>query len=174
MTTTVLGVDPGLNGGWAVLNKAGEFVCGGHLPIIEEDRKIDGATFANFIKPSNVTVAFVEQVSSRPRQAGVYEFGENTGIVIGVLQALGVEVRRVPPAVWKATFGLRRSEDETKTDMKDRSRELASQLFPEASRLFERKMDDGPAEAALIALHGLAVIAAINERTHDARGNGHV
>jgi crossover junction endodeoxyribonuclease RuvC len=154
----VMGIDPGKGGGWIVLDETGVLTDGGNIPLRCENGKtlneIDGAMFSRFVEHTRPTVAYVELVNSRPRQAGVFQFGQTCGIILGVLQAHNIEIIRVSPQVWKTTVGIRRGEG-TKASVKNEARDLASRLFPEDAHLFERVKDDGVAEAALIALHGL-------------------
>ena len=67
----------------------------------------------------------------------------SAGIVMGVLQALKIEVLRSKPNVWKPALGL--SSD------KKKSLALAKKTFPAYKSYFNRAMDDGRAEAALLA-----------------------
>ena len=158
--THVLGVDPGLSGGVAILGAKGSLLDAQPFPTKTVNRKtrIDGVALAAMIDlmcPRGRTLAFVENVSSRPRQAGQFQFGVNTGLVHGILYALGVSFELVAPAVWKSIYGIKRSEDETKSDMKTEARRVASAVFPLQAEKFKRVRDDGVAEAALIALYGL-------------------
>ena len=157
MTThTVIGIDPGLHGGIAVY--APDF--GGidasnvyDMPITS--RGIDIPKLARIIKRLTwpKTIAVVENVHSRPRQAGQFNFGLYTGIVHGVLGAVGVPFELVTPQEWKRAMGLTRSNDETKADTKSNARALASQLFPALAPHFVRVKDDGRAEALLLAVY---------------------
>ena len=72
-----------------------------------------------------------------------------------MLHALGVPFELVSPTVWKAAFGIRRTQDETKADKKTEARRVASVAFPSHAERFKRVKDDGVAEAALLALYGL-------------------
>lgn len=169
----VLGVDPGINGGWAVLNYRGGLEWAGTFPIIETrtgrktHRDIDGHQLHKELIMSEPTHAFVEQVSSRPRQAGQFQFGVNTGVVIGVIQAAQVPLRRVTPQVWKSAYNIKRDEEETKADKKTEARQIATKLYPHHRDTFKHVKDDGVAEAVLIALFGLSLLTG----TGDGRGN---
>ncbi len=101
------------------------------------------------------STAYVEWVASRPRQAGQFTFGVNTGIIHGVLHAYKIPFQLVAATSWKRQYGLKMEEAGTKRDVKNRARELAAQLFPQHQSCFSRVKDDGVAEAALIALYGL-------------------
>jgi len=95
MTTPIriLGIDPGLNGGYAVITSTGQLIQASHFPThqIKKNGKnstqLDGVALADALKATNATHAFVEVVSSRPRQAGQFQFGVNCGLVHGILNA---------------------------------------------------------------------------------------
>lgn len=165
MTARILGIDPGLSGGFAVLTETGVFVTGGNFPthITRKNGKpstqLDGRALADVLKTTNATHAFVEVVSSRPRQAGQFQFGLNCGLIHGILHAHKIPFALVAPATWKSSFSIKREHEESKSKVKSETRALAAKLFPAHAHLFSRVKDDGVAEAALIALHGLASLA---------------
>lgn len=155
-----LGIDPGLNGGFAIIDNLGRLLSAGHFPTYitkvngKKRTKIDGAEFSKKLLALEVDQAFVESVSSRPRQAGQFQFGFNTGLIHGVLHALDIPVVTVSPVSWKTNFRIKRTESKTKRDTKDEARAIASGLYPELKGLFSQVKDDGVAEAVLIALYG--------------------
>lgn len=173
----VIGIDPGLNGGWAVVDQHGGLINCGHFPTHsvrkngKASNQLDGAAMADLFEincydiPSITTdkrqsvddlvYGFVEVVSSRPRQAGQFQFGINCGMVHGVLHALNIPFDFVAPVSWKSMYGIKRGEEATKSSVKSEAREIAARLFPKHANRFARVKDDGVAEAALIALYGL-------------------
>lgn len=159
--TRILGIDPGLSGGWAVVDETGKLIRCGNFPThtVKKNGKnstqLDGRTLAMLLGSTNSTAAFVEAVSSRPRQAGQFQFGINTGMLHGILHAFNVPFTLVAPASWKSSYGIKRGEEETKRDKKNEAREIAAKLYPDSAKKFARVMDDGVAEATLIALYGL-------------------
>ena len=64
-----------------------------------------------------------------------------------LLAALNIPVTYVAPATWTRAMG--------KPQGKDASRHRAMELFPDHQQRFKRVMDDGRAEAALIATWGI-------------------
>ena len=158
----IIGIDPGMGGGIAALNHDGSLMDDiYHMPLKagKTGSVVDGRSLAYILckMRSNNGVhvhAYVEAVASRPRQAGVFQFGLNTGIVHGVLDACGIEFTLVAPARWKAMHGLKRREGESQASQKTAARELAARLWPDHASKFARVKDDGVAEAALIALYG--------------------
>lgn len=156
MTMLVLGIDPGVGGGLAFYEPRRHLLYTYNTPTTADG--VDGAAVAQFIRINAPTHCFIEAVTSRPRQSGVFNFGLNTGVLHGVLMAENVPFTLVSPTRWKGYFGLKRAETQTYRDAKNASRELASKLFPGAAGAFARVKDDGVAEAALLALYGAAIL----------------
>ena len=167
MTTRyILGIDPGLSGALAVVETATEqLVEVFRMPVsvVSKQNKLNGAALADWLyrywigplkDHKHIHFAYIEEVHSRPRQAGQFQFGLNTGIVHGMLYANFVPFTTVAPAKWKGHFGIKRTGEETKADKKTEARELATKLWPSMAHEFKRVKDDGVAEAALIALYG--------------------
>jgi hypothetical protein len=159
VTSCILGVDPGLTGGFALLHKTTQALITYPMPTRTTKGKtnVDGPELAAWLDCHRnlVDVAYVEQVSSRPRQAGQFQFGINTGLIHGMLYANIIPWLLVPPTQWKFHFGIRRGENETYRDKKNDARAIATRMFPEYANKFVRVKDDGVSEAALIALYGV-------------------
>lgn len=159
--TRILGIDPGLSGGWALIDGSARLLDAGNFPTHQTRKngkastQLDGLALADVLGACRATDAFVEVVSSRPRQAGQFQFGINCGLLHGILHAHGIPFELVAPALWKGIFGIKRSEDETKAEKKTDARLIAASLYPTHAHMFARVKDDGVAEAALIALYGL-------------------
>ena len=162
MTPLILGIDPGVSGGIAFLDPARpldapDVASVYTMPTIRAARgttalDVNVEKLAKLIKCTlnGVSLAFVEQVTSRPRQAGQFAFGVNYGRVLGMLEALGIPTTHVAPSKWKQELGLR-GED------KSMSVALAAELFPALrSQFFGLRGAglDGRAEALLIAYYG--------------------
>lgn len=154
----ILGVDPGLGGALALYDwrepHRSKLI---DMPV--ESGKLDAPRLASEVKWAMndinwvPVIGVIENVHSRPRQAGAFNFGLSTGIVHGVLAANGIPFVLVAPQVWKVKMGLQRSPDEPASATKDRARALASKLFPNLADQFKRKKDDGRAEALLLAVY---------------------
>ena len=97
--------------------------------------------------------AIVENVGSRPRQAGAFNFGLSTGIIHGVLATLEIPFTLVTPTEWKGAMGLTRYPEETQDQNKQRARLLAIQLFPGLAEDLKLMRHDGRAEALLMAVY---------------------
>jgi hypothetical protein len=143
----ILGADPGLQGAIALLDGDTPLIF--DMPLHKHDKSsVDAGALYQLLQPyvGQLEVAVVEQVTSRPRQKGVFNFGVSTGKLVAVIEALGIPLKRVSPAKWKVQLGLRGLE-------KDASIALAKQLCPAAVPLLTLKKHDGRAEALLMALH---------------------
>jgi hypothetical protein len=102
--------------------------------------------FSNFTTPGSL--ALIEEVHAMPNDGGVqaFAFGRSYGVVLGVLAAQGIVVKTVRPSVWKSLMNL--SSDKSASIGK------AVYQFPKYAHMFGRKMDDGRAEAAILAYFG--------------------
>lgn len=142
-----IGIDPGLEGGFGVIDDAGDLVAVGDLPTAGEgsQRRIDAANLAAVFRLYPGAVVVIEQVAARPGQgvSSMFRFGQAVGAVAGVVGALGLPVEWVVPGRWKRTFGLGSD--------KEASRLRAIETWPTSAHLFARKKDHGRAEAVLLA-----------------------
>ena len=151
----ILGVDPGLSGAMAMLNKGAVDVF--DIPTTtrtvnkKEKRQIDPYQLSAWLEIQRPLIKFavVEQVGTMPGQGvtSAFNFGFTTGCIHGIIAACGIEIRTVPPQVWKRKYGLLGQN-------KDASRGEASRRFPQFTHLWQLKKHDGRAEAALLALYG--------------------
>ena len=162
MIKNVVGIDPGFTGGWAVVAPNFDLIEVGRMPTRRPKNtvEIDIPALATILDQADASHVYVEFVTSRPRQAHQFRFGLAAGIVHGVVEALGFNLRIVAPQVWKGSVGLvARAEHETTSVAKARSRALASRLWPNHAPKFSKTLDDGAAEAALIAFYGMQAIS---------------
>ena len=150
----VIGIDCGLSGAIACL-EGGNLVEIYDMPtmVIESNKKakrqVSAHMLADIIGKIQPNIAYVEKPASRPGQSVVamFGFGRSLGVVEGVLAALNISVTYVAPATWTRAMG--------KPQGKDASRHRAMELYPDHQQRFKRVMDDGRAEAALIATWGI-------------------
>ena len=136
-----IGIDPGKNGGYAIINT---------LNDIQEAYPWDEKQFVNSMWTINGEVAkcCLEKVGAMPGQGvtSTFTFGEGFGFIQGVLTAYGIPFQLVPPQKWKKEFSLNSD--------KQKSIEVCQRLFPNVS-LYRtercKKPHDGMAEALLMA-----------------------
>lgn len=146
----VLGVDPGLGGGIALLDQDLGLLIAADMPIVTAGkyRQLNDAALAQTLRQWDPDVAWVERVHSMPKQgvASTFTFGLNYGLVRGILAGLRVPTVLVTPQEWKKMFRLGRDKRECCV--------MAARMFPANAGDFSRVRDDGRAEAALLALFG--------------------
>ncbi len=103
MHLTVLGCDPGLSGGIAVLYSDH---TANAIPIPATEGDIDVAhliRWIKLIKTEDKLIAYIEAVHAMPGQgvSSMFKFGFVTGILHGVLRTLGIPLKLVTPQAWK-------------------------------------------------------------------------
>ena len=142
---TIIGVDPGANGGiaWITDGKA----CVEKMPDTLQDLWELIRDITNHPRSSldgRKYKAYIEQVSSSPQMGVVsaFSFGRGYGNLEMALTAAGVPFERVRPQVWQKALGCM-----TKGD-KNVSKRKAQELFP------DRKVTHATADALLIAYYG--------------------
>ena len=148
----IIGIDPGLSGGIAILDDLKIFDMF-DMPIMSEGKKnknqLNSAQLVNIIKKhivSGNTFVIVEQVSAMPGQGvtSMFNFGQTFGSIKGICAALNLPIFYVRPAKWKKHFELINSS-------KDASRTKVIEMYPSISDRLSRKKDVNKADAILIA-----------------------
>ena len=148
----IIGIDPGLSGGIAILDdlKVFDFF---DMPIMSEGKKnknqLNSAQLVNIIKKhivSGNTFVIVEQVSAMPGQGvtSMFNFGQTFGSIKGICAALNLPIFYVRPAKWKKHFELINAS-------KDASRTKVIEMYPSISDRLRKKKDVNKADAILIA-----------------------
>lgn len=149
-----LGVDPGKNGAWALLDDEGHLVDADHFPL-DADGEIDAAELYHQLgEVGPIERATVEKVGSmgatkdgrKQGTQGIFNFGLRTGAVLAVLQVMGIPYTLIDPRTWKGATGV--------TADKGTSLAAARGLWPGAETILKRVKDEARAEAALIARFG--------------------
>jgi crossover junction endodeoxyribonuclease RuvC len=151
----VLGVDPGIHGGLAIVSNDGDravIVDAIDIPVIGSGarERVDAIAVQNFIQHHRPAFALVERAQAMPRQGASsgFKYGRAVGALESTVVLCTVPLEIVEPTAWKRFWKLPPKD-------KERSRQRALELFPAAHALLARKLDHGRAEAALIALYGL-------------------
>ena len=149
----IIGIDPGLSGGIAILDDLKIFDIF-DMPIMSEGKKnknqLNSAQLVNIIKKhiekKDDTFVIVEQVSAMPGQGvtSMFNFGQTFGAIKGICAALSLPIFYVRPAKWKKHFELINSS-------KDASRTKVIERYPSISGRLSRKKDVNKADAILIA-----------------------
>lgn len=148
----ICGIDPGLNGGIAFLSDG--IVIAERTPVITYKKKkyLDVGSIVAILQKQEPSHIFIEKQQAMPRQgvASTFRTGFGYGIYIGLFIALGFKYTEVSPRTWKKELGV--------TSNKDEARARATEIFPHAARLWQKKVEDGVAEAAMIAHYGEATL----------------
>ena len=149
----IIGIDPGLSGGIAILDDLKIFDIY-DMPIMSEGKKnknqLNSAQLVNITKKNIIsngdTFLIVEQVSAMPGQGvtSMFNFGQTFGSIKGICAALNLPIFYVRPAKWKKHFDLINSS-------KDASRTKVIEMYPSISPRLTKKKDVNKADAILIA-----------------------
>lgn len=133
-----IGIDPGASGGIAVID-------GGSAVAYKMPNTVSG--LCDLLESLPRGLIIVESVAARPGQgvASMFKFGRSFGQIEGVLMALRLPHDFVSPQVWCKAFGLRRKRDESASAWKNRHKDVARRLYPDA------KITHWSADAILIA-----------------------
>lgn len=167
----IVAVDIGMEGAMACIDQA-QRARVTDLKIIDNlgDRYVDGsAIYAQLLEwvPIGVPCIFVAE-NVRPRPMGNGDRAGNTmhsqgslmrsrGAVeaaVAIARRNGMDVQEVwvSPQKWKRDFGLKRDQDDTDSQVKEKSRQCALRLFPDfADSALKFKNSHNRAEALLIA-----------------------
>ena len=156
----IIGVDPGLNGGIAVMQENGEILHYCKMPIKQERvltgtkkkirRMIDVATIAGIMAQYEPTNIFIERANARPGQGVVsmFTFGMGYGMILGLAMAMegAICTDIVQPQRWQKQVlsGLEHIED-----TKLRALAKLQELYPELDTTH-----DGIVDAIMIAEYG--------------------
>jgi crossover junction endodeoxyribonuclease RuvC len=163
----VLGVDPGVRGGLAIVSVGNISVGNGgddgafaaapsiidaiDIPVTGTGAKerVDPIAIRDWIAGHDPGLALIERAQALPRQGSSsgFKYGRAVGAIEAAIALCGVPLTIVEPTAWKKFHGLRGKD-------KELSRQRALQLFPAAHALLAHKKDHGPAEAMLVALFG--------------------
>ena len=149
----ILGIDPGLSGAIAILEKK-KVLSLFDMPVMAEGKKnkkqLNSAQLVNIIRENSIgeeeIVVVVEQVNAMPGQGvtSMFNFGQTFGAIKGVCAALNLPIFFVRPSKWKKYFELINSS-------KDSSRTKVIEMYPSLSSQLAKKKDVNKSDAILIA-----------------------
>jgi crossover junction endodeoxyribonuclease RuvC len=156
----ILGVDPGIIGGLAVVE-----IIDGAAPVLVEvidvpvagvgaKERVDAIALRNWLTTHKLQHAYIERAQALPRQGSSsgFKYGRATGAIEAVLAYCEIPVTIIEPSAWKKFYKLRGGD-------KEGGRQRALRLFPAAHAPLARKRDHGRGESALIALYGAGITA---------------
>ena len=152
-TVKILGIDPGVCGGLALVE-----INDGATPVLVDaidipvtgvgaKERVDALAIRAWIRAHAPDHAAIERAQAWPEQgrSGAFKYGRAVGALEAVLACCEIPMTVIEPTAWKKFHHLRGSD-------KEAGRQRALQLFPAAHALLARKKDHGRGEAALIAL----------------------
>jgi crossover junction endodeoxyribonuclease RuvC len=147
----ILGIDPGISGGWACIDHDGQLLHWSRTPTLHlrNKRIVDSRRLYEPLRDLDLDHAIIEQVHAMPRQgvSSSFSFGRSTGAVEAVALIVAPTAHWVTPSVWKGALGLSSS--------KQASLDAARLKFGDRGKLWDVKANDGIAEAALLAWYWL-------------------
>lgn len=167
--TTILAIDPGLSGAFAVLRlhtdtspATVECLFVEDLPVATA--KVNGkdkshlliSTLAQRLEYLQAMYGFqqavIEEVGAMPGQGvtSMFRFGYVAGSLAGVTQTLKIPTTFIRPLEWQKWAGVRKGEDA--------GRLRANQVFPRQAPNLSRKKDHNRADAMLIGYGHLCKI----------------
>lgn len=143
----ILGVDPGVTGGLALL--AGTTIESWDIPTVAGEIDVD--TLIEILRTAAPDMTVIERASARPGQgvSSTFKFGMAFGMLRAIVAAREIPHHFVTAATWKKHFRLDAD--------KEKARALAIQFWPGCG-LFGLKKSHGKAEASLIARYGAEVL----------------
>lgn len=146
MGKLIIGIDPGKNGGLALMSESF---------IVIESRKmsetcVDLRDTIEDYKMQGAEVAYLEQVHAMPTdgKVGLFSFGQGFGRLQQVLADSRLRTVEVSPGTWQKALGLTKKKGDT-SDHKKALKARAQQLFPDI------KVTNYNQDALLIAYYGL-------------------
>jgi Holliday junction resolvasome RuvABC endonuclease subunit len=150
----ILGVDPGIRGGLAIITvedrAAPQLIEAIDIPVTGTGAKerVDVAAIRNFIDRHKPVRALIERAQAMPRQGSSsgFKYGRAVGAIEATIALCSIPMEIVEPSAWKRHWHLPGKDKES-------GRQKALQLFPDAHAALARKRDHGRAEATLIALY---------------------
>lgn len=156
---TILGVDPGLEGGFAILD--GDSVIVEPMPVGEEGLDVQELYRLLSHYAPLVSACYLELQQMRPQQSGQFTIGRNFGKIEALLTVCHIKYQTVRPADWSKHYahGITEKDPHKRyTAIKQARREIAATLYPGIDlRKSERAKlpHDGLVDALLIADYGL-------------------
>jgi hypothetical protein len=180
--SVILGIDIGLNGALSVFDtESKELMSIYDMPtkvkIVGEREKnvldIERLLFIMEIPKihkDKAIVIFEDIHSFGKSEFSMDSIMEQKGIVWGISKTLGYETILVSPKEWQKYYGIvspktlkgsnaKKTRELRKEWLKDKSRQVASEIFPRFDHWFEAKTSHGRSDAVLIGKYYLGVYA---------------
>jgi len=154
----IWGIDPGATGALALFDpiKGDLDIFDMPIVIVNKKKRVEPALVAQILSKEVKGRVFIEKVGAMPNQgvASMFSFGQSYGVMLGAAAALKLPTTAVTPRLWMKAVNRQIGNSKAQRANKDASRARACQLFPNYAHYFERKKDDGRADAALLCYYG--------------------
>lgn len=155
-----IGIDPGKDGGFSALDDNGRIVSMMKTPII--GKEYDVRSIVQFLSQFtndqlHVGIENVHAIQNAGRTSN-FTFGKGLGILIGVVEGMGLPYTMVTPQTWQknAWSGVPVLKKGNSKDTKGMSLVASRRLFPDydfTASARATKPHDGMIDATLIAYH---------------------
>lgn len=129
----IIGIDPGANGGIAVLDIDGNVIDVRKMPDTPQDILECLRKYSSSALFGNDGVCYLEKVGTgMPGQSSkaTATFARHCGHLEMALLALGIKTNDVTPNKWEKSYQLGKSTAASKTEWKNKLKAKAQQLFP--------------------------------------------
>ena len=162
----IVGADPGKHGAMVTLFEDGSTIVD-RVPLFQPpipkgkkskaklpEERLWARQWRQSLLFTQPDVFVVERVGAWTGQGinSIFSFGRSTGFMTALLMYVDAPIHPADPNVWKAKLGLQ-------GQPKSASIVLARELIPSLAPELTRAMDDGVAEAGLLAYYGRMTIA---------------
>ena len=159
MPYTIIGIDPGMKGGIAVIqnglaNPDRPSIYA--IPMLMAGKEIDAAALQSMLESvdeGGFIIAYIEKVGAMPKQgvSSTFKFGCGYGMIRGVLTGLGIPYQLVTPQAWKKEVLAGLPHD------KAGAAQHCAARWPSVNLILPRcrTIHDGMADAVCIAEYGL-------------------
>jgi hypothetical protein len=158
--TTYLGCDPGLNGGFGIID--GSHVYGAPIPTFwitmksgKRRQKYDWNAILEFLQVRKDAIVTIEKQYPMPMQGVTSQFtiGIGYGAIRGLLCGLGIVTKTVQAKTWQKEFFKRDKEKTTK----EQAIEALKEIYPHVDLFASERSTvphDGIVDAVLISEYG--------------------
>lgn len=149
-----LGIDPGKSGSFSLIDEEGKIIHMIKIPTIGKEYDVQMMAhqleeWKPFVK--HAVLENVHAIQGRVGNSSNFNFGLGKGILIGLLQGLGIRYTMVNPKAWQKEVweGVSRQKDNKQTSLLAAKRLFPNETFIPSERA--RKPHDGMVDATLMA-----------------------
>ena len=146
--TTLVGIDPGANGGYMVRFNSGTTLTG---PLPETEGDLLSLIEMISMSEAEERICYLENLvkfTGNPMpSSAMARYASNWGVLKGMLMALKFQLVLVTPQTWQKALGMGSSKGMSKLQWKNKLKSEAQRLYP------TQKITLSNADAALIFRH---------------------